>query len=206
MPAFGIGVVLAEVQRRRHIHNLADGCRAESTPLEFRNNRRHQSSFIENPFGNKNFSQQASHRLRHRHGRVLASFIQASEVALVDDAPFMQDQDAVGVVGRQRLLPGHLSITTDRLERNRVDTGVRLARKRHRRAKTAADLRRRQEFPEMADRPAHLGEAEIIRIGLPDQLVRGRWKSLHPSQRLRVRSGGAGRFACLGKAQSRRGD
>jgi hypothetical protein len=49
--------------------------------------------FVEPPLRDEDLREQSRQRLRHRHRRVDAELVEGAEVALVDDAPAMQDQD-----------------------------------------------------------------------------------------------------------------
>ena len=88
---------------------------------------------------------------------VLAAFLQRAEAAFVDDAAAVQHDDAVGVVGAERLRPRHRLRLAERCERDRLEVVPLGARQWRRRAKAARDVRRRTELAAVRERPAKRG-------------------------------------------------
>ena len=93
----------------------------------------------------------------------------------------MQDHDAVGVVGVQRLRPGHRVVAADRLKRHGVDIGALGARQLGDRAVAARDDARRHELAHVRERPALLRKARPAAVGEANELVRRRRRADHPA-------------------------
>ncbi|OQC35647.1 MAG: hypothetical protein BWX64_02371 [Acidobacteria bacterium ADurb.Bin051] len=181
-----IRVLLAVVERRGHVHDLPHGGVPEGARRELGDEAAHRRRLVEPPLGHQDLGEQPGERLGHRHRGVAARLVEAAGVPLVDDLSLMEDQDAVGVVRRERRLPAHRLRAAEGRELHPVDPRVERARERPRRAEPPAHLLRRHELPDMADRPAQLREAEVVGFRLHDEPVGRRRRTLHPAETHRI--------------------
>src|SRR2546427_2140098 len=102
-----VRIVFAEAYARGHVHELAHRGVAEGRGRQLGHVLRHAARGVELPLGSQHGRQRPDEGLGHRHGAVLAFGLEHAEVALIDHAAFVQHHDAVGVVGLERIAPGH---------------------------------------------------------------------------------------------------
>ncbi len=188
-----IGIILGIFHARGHIHDLTDSRRGKGAVADFWNDVADKGRVVQCPFDHHDFGQKAGEGLGHRHDGMLAIFLQAAEVPLVDNLSLVQDQHPVGVIGIKRLFPGHRLVAVLRREGDGIDLrpqirecGGRRIIQWHRRAYAAADLLGGQKLAQVAHGPAQPGKTEIDAVGLGDHLVFRRGKPLHPAQHVRI--------------------
>jgi hypothetical protein len=192
----GIGIVFAVLQGGRHFEHLLYRCIAERAAGQLGNDRAYGLGFFQHAFGHQHFAQQPGNRFGDGHRTVLAARIQAAGVLLIHHDAVMQHHDAVGVVGLQRLRPGHARRAVQGLEGDRIDRAVQPLRQGRGGAGSAGDAYGGHQFAEVADGPAQFREAEIVRVGVADALAFRRWETLHPAENARVGGAGAGGCRC----------
>ena len=111
---------------------------------------------------------------------MFSGLAETAEVFLVDDAALVHDENAVCIVLIQGFGPGHGRPATKWREAHLVNTFIECILQWIRRTQPTAHVLGRQQLPDVTDCPAHLREAEEIRVRMPDALVRRRWETLHP--------------------------
>ena len=131
-------------------------------------------------------------------------------IALVDDGAAVQDNDAVGVVGEQRLRPGHAWPFARRCGHRHEAHGVKVVtqrtRQRAHRPWATRDADRRDELAPMREAPTQLRELHVRAVVEGDPALGWRRVALHPPHHERIAGAGVedGR-RCRGE-RGRRGD
>ena len=178
----------------RHIHDLPNRRWSKGAFSDLRDDIPYQHWIVENTFDDKNFGKEPSHRLCHGHGRMLTFFRQCSKVTLIDNTIIMYNKHSIRIIWIKWFLPCHLSVTVHWHECQWVDDLPHICKfvrwqiiQWNWSSDTTANLFCWKKFAQMADRPAQLGEAEIVGIRLGDQFIRWRRKTLHPTHYTRVR-------------------
>ena len=206
-----IAVVLRVVDRSRHVQHLLHGRVAKAAGSQLGDVLRHRGGRIEPALVDQHRRQRAEEGLGHRKSDVRPLGGQRAEVALVDDAPAVQHDDAVGVVDGQRLAPGHRYARACRHEAQRVDVIALSARQRADRAGAMRDVPRRKDFPPVRERPPRLRESVVTAVLEADPALHRRGRADHPLQdhgvgRRGVRHPGrqcrSGQRACQGQASA----
>ncbi len=196
-----VGVVLAELQARGHVEHLAHGGVAEGRGRELGHVVGDRLVGVERAFGHQHRAQRADHRLGDRHGAVLAVVLQHAEVALVDHAAAVQHEDAVGVGGGQRCVPGHGRLRAERREAERVDVLAQSMGQGGGRTEPARHVHGRHQLAEIRHAPAHRRKLEIAAV-VETQRAVGRWRRTgHPAEPGGVAGGGVGvgGIGCAGR-------
>ncbi|MNF72660.1 hypothetical protein D3C84_546420 [compost metagenome] len=108
-PDFGIRVrvVLAVFEARGHVEHLPYRGAAKRRIRQLRHIFGDPLASIDAPLRHQHGAQRADHRLGHGHRSVLAVRLQHAEVTFVDNFPAVHHHNAIGVSGREGLLPGH---------------------------------------------------------------------------------------------------
>ena len=196
---FRVRVILAEFQARGHVEHLAHGGVAKCGFGQFRHILGHGLARIELAFCHQRRAQGAHHGLRHGHGAVLAAFLEHAKITFIHDAAPVQHDDAVRVVGAQRLLPAHRFLRPQRGKAQAVDILAQRAFQGHGRPQAARHVHRRHQLAEVRHAPAQLREVEIAAIVEADDLVGRRRRAHHPLQGGRIAGGGRQRRRRLGR-------
>ncbi len=123
--SLGVGIVLGVLDAGGHVEQLTHGDVAKTGVLEFGNVGRGECVLVDHTLRHQHGAQGAYERLGHRHGDVLTLRLEHTEVALVDDAALVHHHDAIGVVGAQRLRPGHGLARAQHLKTHRVEVLAR---------------------------------------------------------------------------------
>ena len=175
-PDLGLGVriVFAEAYARGHVHELAHRGVAEGRDRQLGHVLRHAARGVELPLGSQHGRQRSDEGLGHRHGAVLAFGFEHAEVALIDHAALVQHHDAVGVVGLERIAPGHGLAGTQWREAQLVDVVAQRLGQRRCRRQAARHIHGGHELAKVRDAPAHGGKLEIGAVVEAQRAVRRR--------------------------------
>lgn len=149
---------------------------------------------IQGALGHHHGGQGADEGLGDGHGAVLSFRLQDPEVALVDHAAPVQDDDAVRVVGQQRIAPRHRAIAADGQEAHRVDVVAQRTLELERRTEAARDVDGRHQLAEVRDAPAQRGKLEITPVVETQDAVGRRRRADHPAEPGRIGFDGVGNF------------
>ena len=180
------GIDFVEGDRGAHVHDLAHAGVAVTAGGEFRDIAGNGAGRVELTFGDQGFGERADEALGHREQRMRIVRTAGAAVAFIDDAAAMQDDDAIGVVGGERLFPGHRGAGVEGREGDDVDVvGTRewaFGARQHDRRRAPADRRGGDEFAPVRKAPAGHREEPHGRIVVAHLLVQ-RWRrALHPAE------------------------
>uniref|UniRef100_A0A0N4Z3R7 DUF6285 domain-containing protein n=1 Tax=Parastrongyloides trichosuri TaxID=131310 RepID=A0A0N4Z3R7_PARTI len=180
-----VGIDLGIGKARGHIHHLAHGGVAKGAVGQFGDVAPHRRVAVELALGDQHGRRRTGEGLAHRMDDMLAIRRKGAEIALIDDLAPVQDDDAVGVVGVQRLGPGHRGVAAQGCEPDLVQIVPKAPWQDASRFVAARNLGGWHEVAPVREAPPKLGEAHEAHVIALDQPRSGLgpWR-----RRTRVRS------------------